>query len=286
MSAKNGKKDELRRREIVFMTPAMAKAWLDRNHNNRAMGQTWIDELVRHMHAGTWEPQRGVPIQITPEGNLGNGQHRLAAVVAFGSPVWMAVEYDVPLAEAVLGDVARPKSYADYRHQVCGASNASFEVATARAVAHIAINDFVPRVDGVLGGVILENEEGIRLGISKRGTGIRALVWGAVAFAYPVHPEKVRLFAEQLATGAGLNPGSPVLALRNSLLARGAARCDARGGTAQHVIATKVLSALYHYVRGHALAKVLESDTATAWWRKQRRALGLDSWVLAMREAA
>jgi len=275
----NPQKTALRTRKLVLVTPEMAKGWLARNHNNRSVSQRWVDEYVRAMRTGGWSPERGVPIQITPEGNLGNGQHRLSAVVAFGEPVLMVVEHDVPLAESILSDVARPKSLSDLRRQLCSVTNATREVAIGRAVAHIAADDFTLRLsDRELEEVLGENEDGIQLGVA--GQRFRSLVWGAIAFAYPIQPEKVRRFADELVTGADLRSGSPVLALRNTLIARGAARCEARSRSShERIVAAKCLSAIYHYLRGNTLARVLESDVAVTWCRRQRQALGLDAWV-------
>ena len=85
------------------------------------------------------------------------------AVVAFDAPVLMVVEYDVPLAESILSDVARPKSLSDLRRQLCSVTNATREVAIGRAVAHIAADDFTLRLsDRELEDVFVEIMQGTR----------------------------------------------------------------------------------------------------------------------------
>jgi hypothetical protein len=63
--------------ELVEITPAMAREWLEKNiENNRGVGAQVVDAYARDMLAGKWYIP-GDPIRFDEDGNLIDGQHRL-----------------------------------------------------------------------------------------------------------------------------------------------------------------------------------------------------------------
>lgn len=65
--------------EVVAITPAMAREWLEQNEVNRNLRKRLVEAYRRDMEAGRWE-MTGEPIQISRTGRLLNGQHRLSAL--------------------------------------------------------------------------------------------------------------------------------------------------------------------------------------------------------------
>lgn len=74
-----------RRFERVEVGPTKAQKWL-KNFNyadNRPIGWGWVNYLARQMKSGHWR-DNGEPLIFDKEGQLLDGQHRLAAVVKSG----------------------------------------------------------------------------------------------------------------------------------------------------------------------------------------------------------
>lgn len=67
--------------EVVLVTPDLAKAWLERNVENRALRRKTVNQYATDMINGKWG-LLGDSICFDAENKLTNGQHRLTAVVA------------------------------------------------------------------------------------------------------------------------------------------------------------------------------------------------------------
>lgn len=65
--------------EVMRVTPAQAREWLESNHVNRNVRPKVVAAYRRDMEAGRWA-FTGEAIQISRTGQLLNGQHRLAAL--------------------------------------------------------------------------------------------------------------------------------------------------------------------------------------------------------------
>lgn len=98
------------RPEFMIVTPRIAQAWLTKNSNNRNLRPRKVDAYAAAMRAGDWIAS-GDSIKFDPDGNLLDGQHRLAAVVASGVSITVLVVWDVsPEAQAVVDTGARRTS--------------------------------------------------------------------------------------------------------------------------------------------------------------------------------
>ena len=77
-----------------FISPPEAESILSRMAGNRKRRKTYVDTLAADMRAGRWVDTHE-PIAMSVDGNLIDGQHRLAAVVlsGVGQCFWVAV-YD------------------------------------------------------------------------------------------------------------------------------------------------------------------------------------------------
>lgn len=81
--------------EIVEVTPAAAKEILERNTRNRRLRKDYVSTLAGAMKRGEWQVN-GEPVQISEDGTLLNGQHRLSAVVESDVAVPMVVVRGLP----------------------------------------------------------------------------------------------------------------------------------------------------------------------------------------------
>lgn len=69
----------------VMMTPQAAVCLLEANTSNRPLRRTHVDYLVRAIHCGEFRATNDA-VTVLNDGTLGNGQHRLAAIVKAGCP--------------------------------------------------------------------------------------------------------------------------------------------------------------------------------------------------------
>lgn len=69
--------------EVVTTTQAIA-LWLTR-HNGRRHNEARARMLAEEMRAGRFRANEGRPVRIV-DGRLGNGQHRVRAIVLSGEP--------------------------------------------------------------------------------------------------------------------------------------------------------------------------------------------------------
>lgn len=69
--------------EVIHITPEIAKEFLGKNIQNRAIKQAHLSNLISDMINDRWA-YTGDPIKFDTEGNLVDGQHRLSAIVKSG----------------------------------------------------------------------------------------------------------------------------------------------------------------------------------------------------------
>jgi hypothetical protein len=78
--------------DLEAITPEIARNYLAANTRNyRAINATIVDRYARSMTEGRWEERHHDGIAFDWDGALGNGQHRLAAIVKSGKTVVMWV---------------------------------------------------------------------------------------------------------------------------------------------------------------------------------------------------
>jgi hypothetical protein len=212
------------------MTPEMARKYLAKNESNRNLRPKKVAEYRMQMEKGYWHltPQG---ISISTEGRLLNGQHRLQAVVEYGKPVPMVITTGVEPGTQQYMDSGAPRRIADNLKMFDDEKNTTQLVALCRG-----LNLFDT---GILEPIVLDDARKI---LKSYRTSVdwaqslpqRPLPRTAYFFAPMVWIHKfgwadeVAAFADEMATLAGLERGSPVIALfkaieRRSKMAGGGA---------------------------------------------------------------
>lgn len=97
------------------ITPEIARVWLLRNTVNRRVEQDTVNMYARDMQIGAWLLCM-VPLCFRPDGSLGNGQHRLLAIIKSGIPCFMLVAHNVSPEIIAAMDRGRKRSAADQAH--------------------------------------------------------------------------------------------------------------------------------------------------------------------------
>lgn len=102
--------------EIRTITPAEAKKMMEISHakgyHNRPISNVYVKRYAELMRAGEWLPA-GNPIQLTADGGLLNGWHRLSAVVLAGSSVPFTIIRGVDPKAFHVYDCGRPRRVGD-----------------------------------------------------------------------------------------------------------------------------------------------------------------------------
>lgn len=119
---------------VEFITPDQAALWLDSlNVFNRPRKKRLVDRMARDIKSGAFK-LNGEPIIFALEnGQLLDGQNRLAATVAAGTPIWSVVVRGVPKMCFDTIDGGAPRSLAD--HLAIAGSENSRELQAALKVA-------------------------------------------------------------------------------------------------------------------------------------------------------
>lgn len=119
--------------ETMTITPALAREWLELNHNNRPINAARVESLRQSIADGTFV--------LTHQGiafyghfrELADGQHRLAAIVAADTPVEMVVSWGLTKEVVYAIDRGRPRSVGNVLNFI-GMQLTQSQVATCRAL--------------------------------------------------------------------------------------------------------------------------------------------------------
>jgi hypothetical protein len=258
----------------VEMTPPWASNLLQNsNHDNRKIRESKVNRYAGDMKRGQWR-DTGESIKIAGTGRLIDGQHRLAACVVAQKP-FRTLLVEGLSEESILhvdtglprnrGDVLRFRGHEQWTNEVAQVARLliglekGVNIGNHQAVAelgdelliHVAEKWYDELVYCIRKGSALQN----RVGLSKR-------LWAGLIFEMRQCDEEMASeFFDKLNTGTNLDPGSPILALREwaakqarNARERRAPLSDKQYFTAFHLawnawIENKSMSVIRHYVR-------------------------------------
>lgn len=98
--------------EVVDITPALAKEWLERNTHNRNLRPRVANSYAADMLAGAWA-EDGQSIKFSISNVLLDGQHRLAAIAQSGVTLRMLVVSGLPDTTQDTMDTGAKRTLAD-----------------------------------------------------------------------------------------------------------------------------------------------------------------------------
>lgn len=224
------------RSDIVMVTPATARDWLELNHGNRKPTQRLVKQHVRRLETGRWQVTNDA-ISFDVEGNLVNGQHRLMAIVEADIPALCLVVWGLPKGSFPILDTGKSRSFKDLLESY-GVPNAAKAASVTQLVAHweshgeVLDNSFV-KSNGISGRADQDEllfryqedryalQEAVKAGRRiNDAIGISATWWGGLMFfASRIDPADASGFEYGLRTGdtldgRPLHSSHPVRALR------------------------------------------------------------------------
>lgn len=255
----------------VNVTPALAEQWLKVNGGNRNVRQHKVNSFARAQQEGRWR-QTHQGISFDENNALLDGQHRLMAIVKSGVTVRMLVTYGQPRDNMKVIDRGSIRSTADTLRILYGMDNSTQRAATARKVismkrgyfsgAYTADDDEVQRE-------VVENGEHYNwIFLAFRGHRQVSPVLAALAYAYPVAPEKVQEFAALIIEPANVPAGSIIF--RAKEIADGGCSSRQGSGTIQMEIFRRMLRCIQAYLRNEKLKQVKDSDEGLRYFAKLR----------------
>ncbi len=261
------------RSEIRSITPEQARKWLSLNSkSNRRISVRTVEAYAREMVAGRWQLTHQA-IAFNQTGELVDGQHRLNAIVASGVTIKAYVSTGLPLEYNAPID----QGYGRRIDQVIGRSPRWVSVVRgmfALETANLGV--------GFKTQVGLIEELGERHGpaveqVMAKGTGgirVPSGFHSVCAFAFPVAPEKILAFVEQVGSGELLVKGDPAHTIR-----RWIQRPDRRSPK-ENMLASA--NAVKHLLTGKQMINVMagrgderEGVSGYLWICQRRRALRL-----------
>jgi len=214
---------------VVIITPEMAKRWLERNVSNRPVSAITVAKYRRDMEAGLWH-FTNAGIAWDADGNIIDGQHRLYAIsqLASGQGVAMNVTRGLPPESRFYIDQGRKRTpgnqlamagIKNYNHNAAGAkfflvwqSGVIFrDTHQAQLITAPQIQEWVHSHPDL---IRLANESHQHLIKNDAQPSVARAAFFAFA---KISPQQAHMFFEKLSTGAGLEAGSPILALRQRL---------------------------------------------------------------------
>jgi len=224
--------------EQIDVTPDFAQALLDASENvtQRTLRKRRVELLAHDMSRGQFRLTHQ-PIAIDKDGQVIDGQHRLAAVIKSGKTVPMMIAYDVDASTFGIIDTGAARSPSDAL-KIAGMTDVNIKASAARLLLAYDIvkgtrqtlgsasKEFTstdiqavfdtPRADLIATGARV----GYRVASALGRFGIKTwatVVWVLVAESKVGESTRAEFF-ERLADGALQQPGSPILALRRYVI--------------------------------------------------------------------
>ncbi|WP_280265246.1 hypothetical protein [Nocardia wallacei] len=221
--------------DVVTLDAAVAQQWLLRNTNNRTIREKKVRAYHLEMIEGRWK-FNGEAIKFDTDGNLLDGQHRLAALArtaGTGLAFPMLVIRGLPPDTQVTMDQGVKRTPSDQLElRGIGANNAQLIAGGIRVLEQwlegsLSTGRDRTRMSGLSAPKVVEwaerhpqHVEVIKLYASRGITRIKARpsVTAAVAVRFhEIDPDDCARYFDGVLTGAGLALDSPILALRERL---------------------------------------------------------------------
>lgn len=232
--------DKLFRRESVMsltgtktitISPDLAFAWLEWNDKNRNISRPQVKRLVSEMANGNWK-LNGQCLIMSDGGRLLDGQHRLTAILEYGSPITTDVRFGIDPSTFSTIDEGKKRNPGDV-FKISGYSDANNLAAACKIVmaydlgrnqasggaAQVPTNTILLEWAGQNPSI----EDDLATARSLYGASdnmilSRSKIAGYVHITKRLDEEAALKFFSQLTTGIGMKNLSPVHILRRRLL--------------------------------------------------------------------
>lgn len=256
------------RAKVETITPNMAEKWLAKNDKNRKLRERKVKHLANIIKKDQWK-LNGEAIKFSNDGTLLDGQHRLSAIMVSRTPVKSLVVRGLPVEVMPTIDLMSPRICGDHL-KMQGFTGAVYSLAAAVGIClnfkrgvyaemkeKFSPDDMLSFIEANRG--LLKSEE-----LYGSDVNLKTLLPPSVSIALhylfgKTHKKEADLFFYSLTNGEGLGAGSPILKLRNELIAR---RKDSkRGAWNRKVFIFYVCQAFNLYVQGKRVESLKDFDS-------------------------
>lgn len=203
--------------------PGKAQEYLALVGHQRRVTQSHVDKLARSMELGHWR-MTGEPIQFDRQGSLINGQHRLHALIRTGLSFPFVVIRGLDHNAYEVMDQGKMRSKGETLATL-GMKNATSSASVCQILLRLKYGLEVDRIqvdNAEIMAFAKANFHTLEEAVyqSQRFRELPSPAYGAGLFL-ALHAARDRAldFADLVATGAGLEKTSPILALRNKAFA-------------------------------------------------------------------
>ena len=248
---------------VEQITPELAETYMGKNTHNRNLRSRTVAAYAADMEAGNWD-WNGESIKFAADGTLLDGQHRLAAIIACGKPTHMLVIRGLPNScqdnidggiKRTFADVLKLHGEPNYTTlaAICrgvyqwDSGIRKFGGAGTKAVTHTQLLATLEKYPELRDSIAIVES-------ARSGAMLPSTVGGPLWWRFSqIDPTDADNFFQQLASGADLPSGSPVLVLRRILFANREnknAKGTTRGNT---VLAAIVCKAWNKYRQGESV---------------------------------
>lgn len=191
----------------VLVTPSLAKATLEHNNNNRTLTQPRVSEFADLMKSGRFQcTHQGIALDY--EGNVIDGQHRLAAVVKSNCSVYMLVSRGLPLESRLAIDTGKPRSQLAISKLVGRYGDSTAKFAIARILKYGPIKSSQMHVPTEMLFDITDDFNEALDFVLPCGSGIHATILSVIARAsYTKDKTRLRQFIDVYRTSRTFDAG-------------------------------------------------------------------------------
>lgn len=244
---------------VETVTPDAAREMLTRNTRNRPVSRSHVLRLAALIKSGLWRVT-GQGIAFAVDGTLVDGQHRLLAIIEAGVAVRIGVTRDVAIDAMDAIDTGEPRRA---RHIL--AISDGRKLTTNETAALIVANALAKRATlskwqssvtvYELRAALREHGEDMQAVLSTLGVNhdrlSSAAMVGSLICAHRTRPERTTEFCRLLRSGAGMDEGHPVLALRNFVTLK---HTSAGGSSAREDLSLKTFAAMEAFEAGRKVS--------------------------------
>jgi len=212
--------------DIVRLTPEMAKYLLNENRSNRLVRAGVLETYKQDILKGRWA-LNGESIKIARDGSLIDGQHRCWAVAETGKTIKTLIMFGLDFDCRMTVDQGASRSSADYLAME-GVKYVKVVSGIARVLLHDKIGGGGAR-DGVTklairseyweNAAAYDSAAAFVVSKNQRVIGGQIAAAAALVVCRRISPSADD-FIERFITGADLPPKSPILTVRNKILAQ------------------------------------------------------------------
>lgn len=239
--------------EIIEIDPTLATKMLDANPVNRNASESYVGAYTNSMANGRWK-FLGDPIRMNKDDEILDGQQRLKAIEQSGTTQRFVLIRGLPTEHQKYMDQGRPRTARDNLHMAkieAYSDKATIATLLLRWDSGTLTKRHIRLPNDEIVDFVMANNSALVWAVNqarsmKNSTGLVKGVGGAVYFrTSQLDTFQANEFATRVATGEGLETGSPILALR-STITKAKLKVHAPGSTKRRITTNEEL---YYVVR-------------------------------------